>query len=100
MSASPSSYKIPTVADVPLDLRISLLTGADPSRPASACYSSRGVGEPAVILGASGVLCAVRHAVAARRREMVRGSRSNKYYYLGPWVCLSTEGEAFIVSFY
>ena len=70
VTASPSGYKIPTAADAPAHLRVSLLTeasGADPDRPASAVYSSKGVGEPPFTLGAAGVLMAAKEAVAARR---------------------------------
>ncbi len=38
-------------------------------RPASAVYSSKGIGEPAILFGSSGVYSAIRDAVAAYRAQ-------------------------------
>ena len=59
-------YKIPTLADIPKDLRASLLRGARTEE--ESVYSSKGIGEPPLSLAVS-VVCALREAVAAYRRD-------------------------------
>ena len=45
----PGTYKIPTAADVPKDLVVSLLdNGEGPTGPV---YSSKGIGEPPLLIG-------------------------------------------------
>ncbi|KAI0224327.1 Xanthine dehydrogenase/oxidase [Lamellibrachia satsuma] len=59
----PSTYKIPSFTDIPVQLNVSLLKGASNPR---AVYSSKGIGEPPLFLAAS-VFFAIRHAIAAAR---------------------------------
>ncbi|XP_078085384.1 aldehyde oxidase 1-like isoform X2 [Mustelus asterias] len=61
----PSQYKIPAVCDIPEQLNVSLLSG---SKNPKAIYSSKGVGESAVLAGCS-VLYAIKDAITAARRE-------------------------------
>ncbi|KDD74612.1 molybdopterin-binding domain of aldehyde dehydrogenase, partial [Helicosporidium sp. ATCC 50920] len=63
----PGTYKIPSVSDIPLDFRVSLLADA-PCRQTPAVHSSKAVGEPPFFLGTS-ALFALRDAVAAARRD-------------------------------
>ena len=46
------TYKIPSVADIPLDLRVHLLRDA-PCAETPLAHSSKAVGEPPLFLGAS-----------------------------------------------
>ncbi len=46
----PGTYKIPSFNDVPLDMRVELLSDAPNPR---AIYSSKAIGEPPLFLGAS-----------------------------------------------
>lgn len=64
-SSGPDTYKIPSFSDIPLDFRVSLL--ADSSNP-RAIYSSKGVGEPPILL-ASSVFFALKQACMAYRRQ-------------------------------
>jgi len=59
-------YKIPTLADMPKELRVSLLRGARTEE--ESVYSSKGIGEPPLSLAVS-VVCALREAVASYRRD-------------------------------
>jgi len=68
LTNGPGSYKIPTAADIPREFNVTLLKHK-PGRPTSAVYSSKGIGEPAVQLGCSGVLSAIRDAVHAYRKD-------------------------------
>jgi len=61
----PSTYKIPSFNDIPIDFRVSLLSDAPNSR---AIHSSKGVGEPPLFLSAS-VFFAIQDAVKAARLE-------------------------------
>lgn len=63
LTDAPSTYKIPTVADVPLDLRLDLYRR--PKEPSTdVIFGSKGVGEPPLMLALS-VREALRDAVAA-----------------------------------
>lgn len=63
LTDAPSTYKIPTVADVPLDLRLDLYRR--PHKPGTdVIFGSKGVGEPPLMLALS-VREALRDAVAA-----------------------------------
>ena len=64
-------YKIPTLADMPKELRVSLLRGARTEE--ESVYSSKGIGEPPLSLAVS-VVCALREAVAAYRRDQAEAS--------------------------
>ena len=61
-SNGPANYKIPAIADTPLDFRVNLLE----QRPnqEETIYRSKAVGEPPLMLGVS-VWCALRDAVAS-----------------------------------
>ena len=78
LTSGPGTYKIPTAADIPKDFNIYLLPHSSTS-PTSACYSSKGVGEPALLLAMS-VPVAVREAVASYRAD--RGDAG--WFHLDP----------------
>jgi len=61
----PSTYKIPSFNDIPIDFRVSLLSDAPNSR---AIHSSKGVGEPPLFLSAS-VFFAIKDAIMAARKD-------------------------------
>ncbi|UJR10272.1 hypothetical protein I4U23_014479 [Adineta vaga] len=61
----PDTYKIPSFSDVPLDFRVSLLS--DSSNP-RAVYSSKGIGEPPLILGLS-TFFALKQACTSYRKQ-------------------------------
>jgi xanthine dehydrogenase/oxidase len=61
----PGTYKIPALDDVPRELNVHLMKGVANSR---AVYSSRGVGEPPILLSAS-IPFALRDAVHSARLE-------------------------------
>lgn len=62
LTANPASYKIPTVADVPADLRVRLVENR--KNPEDTVFHSKAVGEPPFMLGIS-VWCALKDAVAS-----------------------------------
>ncbi|CAM0874142.1 unnamed protein product [Alopecurus aequalis] len=64
-TCGPGSYKIPSVNDIPLNFKVSLLKGVPNPR---AIHSSKAVGEPPFFL-ASAVLFAIKDAIAAARAE-------------------------------
>ncbi|KAJ2098690.1 hypothetical protein GGI09_003181 [Coemansia sp. S100] len=66
-TTGPGNYKIPSAMDIPRDFRVELLEGADTS-VLKTIFSSKGVGEPPLFLGAS-VFFALRDAVLAKRRQ-------------------------------
>lgn len=59
---APSTYKIPTSADVPADFRVTILESAKNSQ--KTIFRSKAVGEPPLMLGLSAFL-AIRDAIAA-----------------------------------
>ncbi|KAJ2783497.1 hypothetical protein GGI15_002555 [Coemansia interrupta] len=63
----PGNYKIPSAMDIPRDFRVALLEGL-PYEGLKTIYSSKGVGEPPLFLGAS-VFFALRDAVVAARKQ-------------------------------
>ncbi|KAJ2322994.1 hypothetical protein GGH92_011008 [Coemansia sp. RSA 2673] len=63
----PGNYKIPSAMDIPRDFRVELLEDGDTSM-LKTIFSSKGVGEPPLFLGAS-VFFALRDAVMAKRQE-------------------------------
>lgn len=69
----PGTYKIPSFNDVPVDMRVELLSDAPNPR---AIYSSKAVGEPPLFLGAS-VFFALKHACTAYRQQ-----QGNEGYFL------------------
>ena len=64
-TTGPDTYKIPSFGDVPLDFRVALL--ADSSNP-RAIYSSKGVGEPPILL-ATTAFFALKQACMAYRQQ-------------------------------
>ncbi|XP_020156704.1 xanthine dehydrogenase [Aegilops tauschii subsp. strangulata] len=64
-TCGPGSYKIPSVNDIPLNFKVSLLKGVPNPR---AIHSSKAVGEPPFFL-ASAILFAIKDAIAAARAE-------------------------------
>ncbi len=62
MTNGPASYKIPAVADMPIDFRIKLLENR--SNPEDTVFNSKAVGEPPFMLGMS-VWSALKDAVAS-----------------------------------
>ena len=63
---APSTYKIPTCSDVPVDFRVRMLESA-PNREQT-IYRSKAVGEPPLMLALS-VFLAIRDAVAAAGKQ-------------------------------
>ena len=66
---APSTYKIPTSSDIPVDFRATMLESA--SNREETIYRSKAVGEPPLMLGLS-VFFAIRDAVAAVGGERCR----------------------------
>ncbi|CAF0826619.1 unnamed protein product [Adineta ricciae] len=61
----PGTYKIPSFNDVPLDMRVELLSNAPNPR---AVYSSKAIGEPPLFLGAA-TFFALKNACTAYREQ-------------------------------
>jgi len=61
----PSTYKIPSANDIPIDFRVSLFDDAPNRRTV---FSSKGVGEPPLNLAMS-VYFAIKDAVASARKD-------------------------------
>ena len=64
-NSGPLGYKIPTSADVPIDFRVELLSGAPNPH---AVHGSKAVGEPPLFLAAS-VFSAIKKAIYAARLD-------------------------------
>ncbi|VXB81183.1 Xanthine dehydrogenase, molybdenum binding subunit apoprotein [Pseudomonas sp. 8AS] len=62
LTSGPASYKIPTVADMPADLRIKLVEKRQ--NPEDTVFHSKAVGEPPFMLGIA-AWCAIKDAVAS-----------------------------------
>ncbi|MCU5772423.1 xanthine dehydrogenase molybdopterin binding subunit [Erwiniaceae bacterium BAC15a-03b] len=62
LTDGPASYKIPAIADVPADLRVTLVENR--KNPQDTVFHSKAVGEPPFMLGIS-VWCALQDAVAS-----------------------------------
>ncbi|MDP2748822.1 xanthine dehydrogenase molybdopterin binding subunit [Pseudomonas sp.] len=62
MTSGPASYKIPAIADMPLDLRVNLVENR--KNPEDTVFHSKAVGEPPFMLGIA-VWCAIKDAVAS-----------------------------------
>lgn len=65
-SQGPDTYKIPSFGDVPLDFRVSLLSGSSNPR---AVYSSKGIGEPPILLGTTAFLALKQACMAYRKQQ-------------------------------
>jgi len=61
-----STYKIPTVQDIPKEFNVTLLRNSGTKE--EAVFSSKGIGEPPLTLAVS-VVCAIRQAVNTYRRD-------------------------------
>lgn len=70
----PGNYKIPSAMDIPRDFRVELLENADYPN-LKTIFSSKGIGEPPLFLGAS-VFFALRDAVLAARKHSPEAARS------------------------
>ena len=64
---APSTYKIPTCSDIPVDFRVNLLR--DNANREDTVYRSKAVGEPPLMLGLS-VFHAIRDAIATDLNPM------------------------------
>ncbi|XP_078351392.1 xanthine dehydrogenase/oxidase-like [Oculina patagonica] len=64
-TTGPGAYKIPGFADIPVEFNVHLLRNAPNDK---AIYSSKGVGEPPLLLSSS-VFFAIKDAVTSARRE-------------------------------
>lgn len=62
MTNGPASYKIPAIADMPLDLRVHLVENR--KNPEQTVFHSKAVGEPPFMLGIA-AWCAIKDAVAS-----------------------------------
>jgi xanthine dehydrogenase large subunit len=62
MTSGPASYKIPAVADMPVDFRVKLVENR--KNPEDTVFHSKAVGEPPFMLGMA-VWCALKDAVAS-----------------------------------
>jgi len=62
MTNGPAGYKIPAVADMPLDLRVKLVENR--KNPEDTVFHSKAVGEPPFMLGIA-AWCAIKDAVAS-----------------------------------
>lgn len=62
MTSGPASYKIPAVADMPIDLRVRLVENR--KNPEDTVFHSKAVGEPPFMLGIA-VWCAIKDAVSS-----------------------------------
>ncbi|MFP6847128.1 MAG: xanthine dehydrogenase molybdopterin binding subunit [Pseudomonas sp.] len=62
LTNSPASYKIPAIADMPLDLRVHLVENR--KNPEDTVFHSKAVGEPPFMLGIA-AWCAIKDAVAS-----------------------------------
>ncbi|MDX5373769.1 MAG: xanthine dehydrogenase molybdopterin binding subunit [Pseudomonadaceae bacterium] len=62
MTNGPASYKIPAIADMPLDLRVKLVENR--KNPEQTVFHSKAVGEPPFMLGIA-AWCAIKDAVAS-----------------------------------
>ncbi|WP_027856383.1 xanthine dehydrogenase molybdopterin binding subunit [Marinobacterium jannaschii] len=62
MTSGPAGYKIPAVADMPIDFRVRLVENR--KNPEDTVFNSKAVGEPPFMLGIS-VFCAIKDAIAS-----------------------------------
>ena len=67
LSVGPGDYKVPNITDLPLGLNVTFLNHEE-GPPTSACLSSKGIGEPPLVLS-TGIPSAVRMAVKSFRDD-------------------------------
>ena len=72
-------YQIPTIKDVPKSFNVTLLKDDGKTKPCSTVYSSKGIGEPGMIMCAN-ILSAIRQAVAAHRKVICLSSNGFNLY--------------------
>ena len=72
-------YQIPTIKDVPKSFNVTLLKDDGKSKPCSTVYSSKGIGEPGMIMCAN-ILSAIRQAVSAHRKVICLSSNGFNLY--------------------
>jgi xanthine dehydrogenase/oxidase len=65
-TCGPDTYKIPSSSDVPLDFRVSLLSNSTNPR---AVYSSKGIGEPPILLATSAFFALKQACMAYRQQQ-------------------------------
>ncbi|XP_041353249.1 xanthine dehydrogenase/oxidase-like isoform X2 [Gigantopelta aegis] len=65
LTQGPSTYKIPSFRNVPVEMNVHLLKG---SRNEETVFSSKGIGEPPLFLGSS-VFFAIKDAIASARAD-------------------------------
>ena len=68
LSLGAGDYKVPNISDLPLTMNVALLDHSN-GPPTSACYSSKGVGEPPFVL-ATGIPSAARMAISSYRSDL------------------------------
>jgi xanthine dehydrogenase/oxidase len=61
-------YKPPCSKSIPVDLRVTIAKGGDPNQTNSAVMSSRGIGEPPLVLSTSAFF-AIKQAIMSARRD-------------------------------
>ena len=66
MNKNLSTYKIPTIADIPNEFNVTLLRKAGTKE--ESVFSSKGIGEPPLTLAVS-VVCAIRQAIMSYRAD-------------------------------
>ncbi|CAF1253770.1 unnamed protein product [Rotaria sp. Silwood1] len=64
------TYKIPSFSDVPIDFRVSLLSNSLNPR---AIYSSKGIGEPSILLAASAFVALKQACQVYREQQSLSG---------------------------
>ena len=62
-------FQVPTIKDVPKSFNVTLLKDDGKTKPCSTVYSSKGIGEPGMIMCAN-ILSAIRQAVFAHRKVL------------------------------
>ena len=74
----PGTYKLPTSNDIPLQLHVELWAGGENSR---AIFSSKGVGEPPLFMGAA-VFFAIKDALQSQRVQELGADRAAEAFVL------------------
>ncbi|XP_064642226.1 xanthine dehydrogenase/oxidase-like [Lineus longissimus] len=67
LTRGPHSYKIPTINTIPREFNVTILKGVENEFP-KAVYSSKGIGEPPLLLSTC-VFLAIKEAILAKRKE-------------------------------
>jgi len=79
-TSGPGTYKIPSVNDIPIDFRVTLLRDA-PCARTPLVHSSKAVGEPPFFLGTS-VYWALKQALYASRRDAASDNDKDVWFQL------------------